>query len=85
MCKKNCFLNSNVIGNRKIIIWGAGVRGKEMHGLLSSYGYEIKGFVDSYVGGGQRRDSMRSACIWGRIFRWKTRFPFRVSFHGAIL
>lgn len=51
MCKKSCFLNSNIVGNRKIIIWGAGVRGKEMIGLLSRYGYGIEGFVDSYLGG----------------------------------
>lgn len=54
MCKKSCFLNSKTVGDRKVIIWGAGALGEEMARLLNSYGYEIEGFVDSYLGGEER-------------------------------
>jgi len=44
---RNCFLNSKRIGKRKIIIWGAGKRGKEMELLLKRYGYSVEAYVDS--------------------------------------
>lgn len=64
MCQRNCFLNSNRIGRRTIIIWGAGVRGKEMAVLLKGYGYKIEGFIDSYLYG--KEETVCGLPIYGK-------------------
>ncbi len=75
MCRKDCFLNSNTIGNRKIMIWGAGKRGQEMARLLGSYGCEIEGFVDSYLDG--KEETVCGLPVYGERYlegKWDSLF-----------
>lgn len=43
----SCFINSNIIGNRRVVIWGAGKRGEQICSILKRYCIEIDCFVDS--------------------------------------
>jgi len=45
--KNSCFLSAKRVRNRKIVIWGSGVRGTEIQRLLKQYAYNIDAYVDS--------------------------------------